>query len=275
MIHYVEGVPIIPLGDPHLGRSFVNGVPLHRRGDREKMVWEDFEKSLRLAREKLVRLHVCMGDLFDRFTVPLEVILRAALAYSAAAASSPETVFVIIGGNHDASRDADRASAFAVFRHLVERHFNIFVVHEEPFELKIDDSWFAFVPWHPFKNAREMVEQLLNKDHGYDAVFGHRDIERFPGSEDNLLPVDLLTKCTRRVFTGHIHQPGVRYDPNHDLEIICTGSMQPYAHGEDVDGKMYVTVSQDELITTLANDPEAFRNCCVRVDVRPGHEALP
>ena len=34
------------LGDCHLGKVFINNVPLHRRGDHEKIVWEEFRKQL-------------------------------------------------------------------------------------------------------------------------------------------------------------------------------------------------------------------------------------
>ena len=51
------------LGDPHLGRTFVHGVPLHRRGEREVMMWRNFAQSLSNV---TTPLHICLGDLFDR-----------------------------------------------------------------------------------------------------------------------------------------------------------------------------------------------------------------
>ena len=46
MIITHQGRTIELLGDAHLGKPFIHGVPLHRRGDREKMVWADFERSI-------------------------------------------------------------------------------------------------------------------------------------------------------------------------------------------------------------------------------------
>ena len=56
------------LGDPHLGRKFVTGVPLDRRGDREKMQMEQFEDEV-IGIPPGRHFHVCMGDLFDKHTV--------------------------------------------------------------------------------------------------------------------------------------------------------------------------------------------------------------
>jgi hypothetical protein len=54
-------------------------VPLHRRGDREKMVWADFERSVS---ETSADIHINLGDLLDRPVVPYDVIVRAARIYA-------------------------------------------------------------------------------------------------------------------------------------------------------------------------------------------------
>ena len=87
------------LGDPHLGKRFVTGVPLHRVGDRERMVWEDFHHSIAACRTPM---HVCMGDLFDKFIVAPEVLMGAFQAYLQAPSSVD---YIILRGNHDVSRD--------------------------------------------------------------------------------------------------------------------------------------------------------------------------
>ena len=101
------------LGDPHLGRTFVHGVPLHRRGEREAMLWRDFAQSLSSV---AAPLHICMGDLFDRAVVSYDTIVSAARLYMHAAAKFPQTKFIILRGNHDTSRDADKVSAFEAER---------------------------------------------------------------------------------------------------------------------------------------------------------------
>jgi hypothetical protein len=42
--------------------------------------------------------------------------------------------------------------------------------------------------------------------------------------------------------------------------------MQPMAHGEDPDERLYVTRSLPE----VEADPEAYKDKCLRVDLRPG-----
>ena len=45
-----------------------------------------------------------------------------------------------------------------------------------------------------------------------------------------------------------------------------TGSMQPMAHGEDPEERLYVTRSLPE----VEADPDAFKEKCLRVDLKPG-----
>ncbi len=116
MIITHHGRTIEFLGDPHLGKPFIHGVPLHRRGDREKMVWADFERSIS---QTSADVHINLGDLLDRPVVPYDVIVRAARIYAQAAEDQPETQFLILQGNHDVSRDLERVSAFDVFAEIV------------------------------------------------------------------------------------------------------------------------------------------------------------
>lgn len=60
------GAEINLTGDPHLARAFRTGVPLHRLGDREEMVWQDFQQQLETSAE----VTIILGDLFDKFVVP-------------------------------------------------------------------------------------------------------------------------------------------------------------------------------------------------------------
>ena len=75
-------------GDAHLGKPFIHGVPLHRRGDREKMLWADFERSVsqtsadihvnRRARdfggERAFTGHVHKPDSFTRAGIDVVVV---------------------------------------------------------------------------------------------------------------------------------------------------------------------------------------------------------
>lgn len=227
------------LGDPHLGRSFVHGVPLARRGEREARVWSDFKKSII---HTTADIHVNMGDLFDKWMVSFDVIMNAAEAYIHAARKNSNTVYVILKGNHDWTRDLERASAFDVFAAIVAPVKNIVVVSRP---LMMED--FLFCPYHPSENAHETVSK-----HKATVAFGHWDTEF---GEHNMVP----TKAgVPKLYTGHVHKPTTF--TRDGTEVIVVGSMQPYAHGEEADDSLYVTLRLDEIEN--AGD---LTNKCVRV----------
>lgn len=246
------------LGDPHLGKKFRTGVPLHRIGDREAMVWGNFQASLRSHNGSI---HVNMGDLFDKFVVAPEVVLRAAEIYRSAAKDLSSCTFIVLMGNHDVSRDSTKASSFDLFEQLVAGVKNIKVVRgDKPF---VYQKRLGFVPFHPFKPTEELVAQLPS---GLEAVFGHWDIVDFGGN--NVIPTKLLAeKGLPLAISGHDHV--ARTETRHGVEIIVTGSMQPYTHAEDPDHDFYRTVTLDE----LKNIPD-LTNLNVRVLLREG-EVLP
>jgi hypothetical protein len=219
------------LGDCHLGKKFDNGCPLHRRGDREKMQFDQFVAELEVACD----LHIQVGDLFDRYVVPYSVVYRTAMAYRAAAKVNPDTTYVVLRGNHDASRDADRVSAFQLFAELV-RPFGVEVVDEQP--LTIADH--VFIPWHPFITAAEMIDKIVGTP---KIAVGHWDIVQIG---DNSLPAAALRDLgIERAITGHDHLK--RDLVLQGLPVHVTGSMQPFSHAEDPDGILYVTTTLAEL----------------------------
>lgn len=240
------------LGDPHLGRTFIHGVPLNRRGEREAMQWEQFTKHIINPEGDL---HICMGDLFDKAIVPYSVILNAAYAYATAASLHPDVQFVILKGNHDWQRDLERPSAFDVFKRIVNDIPNIHVVSEH---YQIGKN--LFCAWHPTIPAAKMVT-----DYAYDSeiVYGHWDIEDFGGENLNLIPTKEM-KALRiyKAYTGHIHKPQQFERDNVDVTVV--GSMQPYAHGEQINDDLYVTYTKKALAKI---NPSSYRNKCVRVDL--------
>jgi len=242
------------LGDPHLGRKFETGVPLHRKGEREHMQIEKFLASLMNAKAEV---HVTMGDLFDKFIVPPEVVLFAAHAYMRAAEDNPNTFYVILRGNHDVSRNTDKASSWDLFCALVDICPNVWAVDEHPVEL----GGMFFVPYDPFNY--DHLEGYLND--GIDTVFGHFDIVDFGGH--NVAPTALLARHgVKTLINGHDH---VARELDRDgVHIIVTGSMEPFTHAEDKTGELYVTVTLDELAKL------DVRNKNVRILLKPG-ETLP
>lgn len=251
------------LGDVHLGKHFRTGVPLHRMGHREEMIWSEFKDRVMNPKGKIF---VQVGDLFNEFAVAEAIVLRAFEIVANAAANNPEVMYIFYRGNHDASRDADKKSSFDIFQALCTALDldNLFVLSDP---LLYDD--YAFLPWHPFKSSTELAHELLEMRRQEEsptklkAVFGHWEIQSFGGTDDNLVPTNLLKYCTDTIITGHIHQKQeVEID---GMKVIVTGSMQPYSHAEDLEGKLYVTLSADVL---ALSDYAQFKDKNVRVLMR-------
>ncbi|MDB2578953.1 metallophosphoesterase [Tateyamaria sp.] len=244
------------MGDPHLGRKFKTGVPLHRVGDREAAQWAQFEHELMSCETPY---HVNMGDLFDKFVVAPEVVLKAAEIYKHAAADHPNTMYFILEGNHDRAKDSSKASSFDLFAQLVAGIWNIFVVSDGVVNW---ENRFGFVPYHPFRPTSELVEELPG---GLDAIFGHWDIQDWGG--DNVIPTKLMKqKKVKLAVSGHDHL--AREERRDGVPIIVTGSMQPYTHAEDDTGEFYKTVTLEQLAEIDAT------NLNVRVLLKEG-ESLP
>ena len=241
------------LGDPHLGKRFKTGVPLHRVGDREAAQQKVFRTSLGTVSTPF---HVNMGDLFDQRIVSPEIVLRAAGDYGKVAILLPDTTFVVLMGNHDVSRNADQASSFDLFEALVSGYRNIVVVKDEPRVLE----GYGFVPFSAFRPTTDLVDQLPDD---LTAVFGHWDIQDWGG--DNVIPTALLAKKgITLAVSGHDHL--AREETRNGVKIIVTGSMQPFTHAEDPNGDLYVT-------TGLPIEGDVT-NKNVRVILKPG-ETLP
>ena len=238
------------LGDPHLGKQFINNVPLHRRGERERMVWGAFEKGLD---PQGAEVHICMGDLFDKAVVPYDVIMRAANLYRVAARKYPDTTFFVLRGNHDASRDLEAISAFDIFAGLVRDCENVEVVTDTT----VYDG-LLLCGWHPLRSAEELVRGA--KGFGieeFDAAFGHWDVD--PRSDPfNLVPIQALKELgITQIYTGHDH---LKRDIGN---IHVVGSLLPYAHGEG--GDMHVTLTLEEAkVRTDLHDK------CVRIKLAAG-----
>lgn len=241
------------MGDPHLAKTFVHGVPLHRRGDREAMVWDAFRANLAAAESDL---HVCMGDLFERPIVPYDAILKAADIYRNAASDKPQTRFVILRGNHDCLvRDLERASAFDLFARLVSDVPNVIVISDV---VMIDG--YVFVGYDP---VTPLADRITDDHRGAKAAFFHAETEGY-GKDFNVIPFEKLAELDiRQVYNGHEHKPA-RFT-KHDVDVTVVGSLQPYAHGEETDDTLYVTLALSELETA-----GELTNKCVRILLEPG-----
>lgn len=244
------------LGDPHLGKTFKTGVPLHRVGEREKLVLDQFEKEILTTSADI---HICMGDLFDKPVVSPDIILFAADVYARAPKT---TTFYIMKGNHDGTRNRDQKSSFDVFKAIVEPLENVIVVDQPLF---IPDAEIGLCPYNFFGTADDFFEEMT--DQGLPkAVYGHWDVAF---GEDNLIPAALMKELhIETAYTGHDHL--ARVEKMLGVTINLTGSMQPYTHAEDAKGDWYVTVELDELLERQ----DQFLNKNVRVLLKEG-EILP
>lgn len=272
MVDYValDGVVIKPIGDVHLGRRFRTGVPLHRLGEREQLVFDQFCDELRDCTD--VDLVVQGGDIFDGLNVPFHLVLATAQAITEAALNNPQVTFVFIRGNHDAARDTNIKSAFDMLAALLRARNlpNVVVVDEQASLITIPGKTeFAATPWHPFKPVTEMVSRI---DVMVSAVFTHCDVD---GSDTyNLLPTEQLSKIAKTVFNWHVHKPETF--SRHGVEVRGVGSMQPFAFGESLDeefrdGPRYRTLTVDEYEATIAQvGPGAFHNDVIRFRLAEG-----
>lgn len=257
----IDGLKVNLCGDPHLGKSFRTNVPLHRIGDREAMVWMEFERQL----SEPADLTVVMGDLFDKFVVPPEVVIRC---YERLMANdrSHQPIY-ILRGNHDASRDTTKKSSFELLSLLLEsdEDCNVYTV---PDLTVIGD--FLLCGWQPYVSANDTLGTLLVPR--FKVAFGHWDITQHGEDTHNLVPLERLAKLgVTKVFTGHIHKAD-SFKRN-GMEVTVVGSMQPYAHGEEPAGsELYMTLTVEELEEALDIGEFDFSNTNVRILLAQGED---
>lgn len=269
------------MGDAHLGRKFIEFVPLHRRGHREHMVMTDFKAKLR---ECTSELFVQVGDLFDGFSVDDAVVLEAALSLrNEAKENEGKRVYVFYRGNHDASKDTNKASSFDVFAELLHGSPNVHVLKRpEVITMKSTGQMFGFIPWSPFRSSTELAYDLIEyarplmKTKGIeklDTVYGHWDVDSFGGSDFNLVPTAMLKNITDKIVTGHVHTPTAFVRDG--IEVTVTGSMQPYSHGEDPVGLYYKTIPFETYQNYGPTELAWCRNLNLRILVKEGENPEP
>ena len=242
------------VGDPHVGREFRTGVPLHRRGDREDSIKQSLSSATCFGGDFVV----LVGDVFDKFVVSNADVIWLSELLVGRCSQYPNTKFFVLRGNHDASRDVDKVSSFEMLKRLVQGvTSNVIFVDNDPYEW----NGIVFFPWCPFETALEVVERGPDS---FEVAIGHWDLGSFGGDDSNVIPYDALSRRCTRVYTGHVHSPSeFQHGP---LRVTVVGSLQPYSHAEDPQGDRYITLRLDEL------DEHDVRNKCVRIDLAEGEE---
>lgn len=263
------------IGDPHLGKKF-GGVPLHRTGERELMQMTQFKQELNAEAD----VTIMVGDLFDTFLVTNEVLVDTYNALVEATTNNPKRIFVLISGNHDISRDSDVLSSFHVLVEMLQGYPRIKTFMDvEPFA--IDGLTMLLAPYSMFKTAEEAIAKYTAMT--FDLIVGHWDTLLISGPH-NLMPFKLLANMTKVVVSGHEHAPYLFYidkEGNHanemgepDAIVYGTGSMQPYSHGEDPHGKMYLTLTLEQVLPALEKNPDAYKDKAVRLVLGPNEQPV-
>ena len=294
MIRYIGDSMLKLIGDPHLGKEFVTGVPLHRKGERERSQFAHFRNELLDLTFDGRKAATCiiMGDIFDKFIVNHNVLMETFLILADAAYLNPDVTYIILQGNHDVSRDMEKISSFQVLMSMLSHLGNIEFIQDVQIIYTADGSdGLMLVPYDAFKSARQLVEeQQVWKTNDLIAAFGHWDIECFDGKDFNLIPLEQLAPLVDYIYTGHIHaeqdfvvdKQGQRL-VHTNLEqtsfpivlVTVTGSMQPCSHAEDPLGRIYVTVTLEQYQDAIAKDSKIFHNKFLRFDLKKGEELPP
>ena len=248
------------IGDPHLGKKFEAGVPLHRRGERERKQLQHFINELEVEADVII----IVGDLFDHPYVGYSVVDAAARALLSAAERNDNRRYYVMAGNHDLPRLITSVGAFHDLEQRLEgRYWNLRVVRRPLVEEGI-----AFFPWEWDRRADAQVKDVENEE-AYLAV-GHWDLSMFEGKDDHLAPVEELQRAfgpNVGIWSGHYHVPG-EYTVK-GVKIECTGSLEPYSHDQDPSGALYVTLPLNRILEAPASE---FKDKCVRVILKPGEE---
>lgn len=250
------------IGDPHLGREFKLNVPLDRRGEREQMMFDQFEKELNDATDELL---VIVGDLFEHWTIPLPYVYETLRLLTNWAAINQDKNLVILAGNHDISPDKAVVGAFDILEVGLEPYTNISVLRRPEALYGV-----AFFPWEWERSALEQIDDIRDWTN-IDTAVGHWDLQSYGDSTFHLCPArQLRDKGVETIHSGHWHIAGDYIVDS--VPVHCTGSMQPMTHAEDPEGKLYVTLTEEEYGRT---DPSSLHDKYVRVFTTTGSEIVP
>lgn len=267
------------IGDVHAGRKFKTNVPLNRIGEREESLLNDLWNALQCYPHLETHL-VIMGDLFDKFQVDNNTLLAVNACLQNAV--SDKIHLHILRGNHDISRDLTLSSSFDVLKNLCDSNKNIhFYDADTPCSiLQLPHLRIMALPYSTTTSATEMAEALPTNDPSEKAfyVLAHWDLTAHGEDTHNLIPAEVLArKGVTKVYTGHIHKP--QTVTLFGLPVQAVGSLQPYAHGEELKGEtLYQTLHKNEVEELLAENENHFEDVNLRVLVASGEawvEAVP
>lgn len=140
-----------------------------------------------------------------------------------------------------------------------------------------------FIPYLPFSSLDTSL--TFNLKTKYTICFGHWDLTDFSklsgtiSLHSNGIPTGVLL-YSDLIVSGHEHLPKVDKLVNNSIECIVTGSMQPYAHGEQLkDEFLYLTHTLVEILDNLSKNKDYYLESNVRVildleDIPPSFTCL-
>ena len=257
------------IGDVHIGKTFRNGVPKDRLGERELMVLTQLEDLLNRETD----VTVLVGDLFDKVRVSNKNLDTLIDIFEKACVGNPATKFYVLNGNHDMPKESDRISSFQLF----EKYFNkynsidnlkIISKHSEDNFLFLDDVALYFSHYNAFQSLDEELTSIdICGDFKYRIAFGHWETIDF-GSDnfiDRHVP-KILLDTFNVIITGHEHKPKLTI-LEEDIPVITIGSMQPYAFGEELNSEktFYVSTDIETVSKNLKTDINYYHNSYVRL----------
>jgi DNA repair exonuclease SbcCD nuclease subunit len=232
-------------------------VPHHKRGERELRQRALFKAELNT---KGVDYIVMVGDLVDHPNVGYKIVVDAANDILEATEENPDVTYLFLAGNHDLPRNIETVGAFDDFEAIVQGRYDNVVVVRNPI---IIDQEIALLPWQWGVSTADQVAKLVGQA---EVSIGHCDLQSYGGDDSHLYPTQELAAIgVQQFFGGHYHIEG-SYPVNGHV-VNCTGSLEPYSHGEDPEGKIYVTLSLEE-----ATDGRDLSQNCVRVILKDGEE---
>lgn len=270
----VNGITIRTIGDPHIGKSFKQGVPKDLLGKREQMSLDLFRELLNSGTNYVI----IVGDLFDKFQVDVTTFYKVLMIVEEASKNNPNTKFIFLNGNHDLSKEAEKISSFQLLQNYIEKHQDISNIRiilskqEEPI-LKLSTEGIALGLFHynPFMSIDEEYTddelQIDSNSYPIKIAFGHWETIDF--NSDVFINRQVPTKVLKYfdyVVTGHEHRPKITLISN--VPVLTVGSMLPYAFSEQLDVEEHVnyyTLNIEDINTLLNHDINYFENTCVRI----------
>lgn len=240
-------------------------------------MFSTFQSYLNPVDKTDLKYIVIMGDLFDKASVNNTVILETYQIIIQACKNNPEINYILLAGNHDLSKDLDKVSSFTLLSTLLSlsKFKNLFI----PSDLLVfveENTTLIFCSYNPF-NSTNFSDVKFTQN---NIAFGHwevTDFNKITGIEKlNLLshmPPEILIKNCQTIYTGHEHKPATyTFDK---CKIIVTGSMQPYAHGEQLPAEpLYTTSFLKTVQQRLKSNLDYYSKINLRISLKEGEDPL-